>query len=173
MTESLLAKAIYTHLWTQIETASLPSNSDAHSHVAGQTFWAALEEALNTDIRTKILPSFLADEGTESYRIIFDDDKMHFNLGRGKAPACLKMSRHIRDNRIGPVCHEAVLSASGILVGCAFEKVGDKTKSCTTRIIREQMNKEMLFETFLPSGAEVLGTKQRTKDFPFVYGTKN
>eukprot|EP00978_Attheya_sp_CCMP212_P025257 scaffold80904_cov56-Attheya_sp.AAC.1 len=102
MTESLLAKAIYTHLWTQIDTASLPSNSDAHLHVAGQTFWAALEEALNTDIRTKILPSFLADKGMENYCIIFDDDKMHFNLGRGEAPACLKMSRHIRDNRIGP-----------------------------------------------------------------------
>jgi hypothetical protein len=197
-TISLLAREAYITCWRDISLCSLESNHHARSHIAGQTFWAAIENALNTDLRTKILPSFLADANIESFRTIFDDDKMHFNLGKGRTSASLKMSRHIRDNRIGPVCHEAVLSASGLLVGCAFEKGGDTTKSCTTRILKEQMvpmqggdssslrnlnrlsiggdrayqNKDMLFETILPSGAKVLGTKQRTKDHPFTYGQK-
>eukprot|EP00978_Attheya_sp_CCMP212_P029624 scaffold105913_cov67-Attheya_sp.AAC.1 len=33
-------------------------------------------------------------------------------------------------------------------------------------------NKDMLFKTILPSGAQVLGTKQCTKDHPFTYGQK-
>ena len=37
---------------------------------------------------------------------------------------------------------------------------------------RAYQNKDMLFETILPSGAEVLGTKQRTKDHPFTFGQK-
>eukprot|EP00978_Attheya_sp_CCMP212_P041789 scaffold244224_cov48-Attheya_sp.AAC.1 len=37
---------------------------------------------------------------------------------------------------------------------------------------RAYQNKDMLFETILPSGAQVLGTKQRTKDHPFTYGQK-
>jgi hypothetical protein len=197
-TRSILEKAVYVTHWKDVGLCSLSKNHLARSHIAGQTFWAAVENALNTDLRTKILPSLLSNEGTERFRTIFDDDKMHFNLGRGRTSASLKMSRHIRDNRIGPVCHEAVLSASGILVGCSFEKSGDTTKSCTTRILKEQMvpmqggdssslrhlnrlslggdrayqNKDMLFETILPSGAQVLGTKQRTKDHPFTYGQK-
>jgi hypothetical protein len=44
--ELLLTKTKYTNLWKQIESASLSSNRFAWLHVAGQTFWAALEDEL-------------------------------------------------------------------------------------------------------------------------------
>jgi hypothetical protein len=37
---------------------------------------------------------------------------------------------------------------------------------------RAYQNRELLYETFIPAGAKVLGTKQRTKDFPLVFGAR-
>ena len=102
-TSSLLSRESYIACWRDISLCSLQKNHLARSHIAGQTFWAEIENALNTDLRTKILPSFLADGKNEHFRTIFDDDKMHFNLGRGRSAASLKMPRHICDNQIGPV----------------------------------------------------------------------
>eukprot|EP00978_Attheya_sp_CCMP212_P000985 scaffold2059_cov33-Attheya_sp.AAC.1 len=156
---------------------------------------AAVEQALNEELRNTILPSFLASELVPTFRAIFDDDKMHFALGKDQSSASLQMGQHIRDNQRGPVCHQGVLSASGILVGCCKK---DTTKSCTREIIHSQMtpmqggggtgartlrklsvgddrdyqNRKLLYETFVPSRAKLLGTKKRSKDFPLVYGPK-
>jgi hypothetical protein len=188
----------YTRMWKSIGEACLISDQRASSHVAGETFWAAVEHALNEELRSTILPSFLASDLVPTFRVIFDDDKMHFALGKDQSAASLQMCQHIRDNRRGPVCHQGVLSASGILVGCSFERPKDTTKSCTRKIIHSQMtpmqggggtgagtlrklsvggdrdyqNRELLYETFVPSGAKLLGTKKRSKDFPLVYGPK-
>eukprot|EP00978_Attheya_sp_CCMP212_P031601 scaffold120168_cov94-Attheya_sp.AAC.1 len=75
-TITLRAREEYVTCWREISRCSLQSNHLARSHIAGQTFWAAIGNALNTDLRTKILPSFLADANIESFRTIFDDDKM-------------------------------------------------------------------------------------------------
>jgi hypothetical protein len=37
---------------------------------------------------------------------------------------------------------------------------------------RDYQSKELLYETFVPSGAQLMGTKKRSKDFPLVYGPK-
>jgi hypothetical protein len=83
------------------------------------------------------------------------------------------------------------------LIGCStFERPGDKTTSCTQRIVKSQMvpmqggdasevqnlsrltvggdrayqNQDLFFGTFIPSGARVLGTKARSRDNPFCFG---
>jgi hypothetical protein len=192
-THTLMDKGEYVALWREIGTACLPDDQATHSHVSGQTFWAGVEASLNEDLSTNVMPSFLADDQVEQFRAIFDDDKMHYNLKKGKPSASLKQSQHVRDNRKGPVCHHSVLSASGVLLGCSFERPGDTTTSCTQRIVRKQIvpmqggdnlklaglavggdrayqNKELLFDFFLPAGAKVLGTRPRSKDCPFYFG---
>lgn len=195
-TLSLMAKEAYIMMWKKVGKCNLPEDYAAYSHVSGQTFWAGLEAALNADLQEHVLPSFLADDEVEQFRAIFDDDKMHFNLKPGNQTASLKQSQHIRDNRKGPVCHHSVLSASGVLIGCTFERPGDKTTSCTQRIVKSQMvpmqggdasevqnlsrltvggdrayqNQDLFFGTFIPSGARVLGTKARSRDNPFCFG---
>jgi hypothetical protein len=192
-THTLMDKGEYVALWRDIGTSGLPKDQHTHSHVSGQTFWAGLEAAFNDDLSTNVMPSFLADEEVEQFRVIFDDDKMHYNLKKGKPSASLKQNQHIRDNRKGPVCHHSVLSASGVVIGCAFERTGDTTTTCTQRIVKQQIvpmqgggtlrlaglavggdrayqNKDLLFETFLPAGAKVLGTRPRSKDNPFYFG---
>jgi hypothetical protein len=197
-TTTLMKKEEYIKIWKEIGVCSLPTDQVSFSHVSGPTFWSALEASLNADLQSHVLPSFLADEEVEHFRTIFDDDKMHFNMRRGKPTAALQQGQHIRDNRKGPVCHHCVLSASGVLVGCSFERSGDKTSTCTQRIIKSQIvpmqggdasqvqnltrlsvggdrayqNKELLFDTFLESGANVLGTKARSRDNPFCFGMK-
>jgi hypothetical protein len=118
-----------------IGEACLIPDQRASSHVSGETFWAAVEQALNEELRSTILSSVLASEVVPSFRAIFDDYKMHFALGKDQSSASLQMGQHIRDNRRGPVCHQGVLSTSGILVGCCFERPKDTTKSCTWKII--------------------------------------
>jgi hypothetical protein len=195
-TVTLMKKEEYTKNWKEIGACNLPNDQIAYSHVSGPTFWAGLESSLNDDLQSRVIPSFLADEEVEKFRAIFDDDKMHFNMKRGNPTAALQQSQHIRDNRRGPVCHHAVLSASGVVIGCAFERPGDKTSTCTQRIVKSQIvpmqggdasevqnltrlsvggdrayqNKELLYDTFMPSGANVLGTKARSRDNPFVFG---
>eukprot|EP00978_Attheya_sp_CCMP212_P006849 scaffold15975_cov30-Attheya_sp.AAC.2 len=185
-------------MWKSIGESCLIPDQRASSHVAGKTFWAAVEQALNEELRNTILPSFLASELVPTFRAIFDDDKMHFALGKDQSSASLQMGQHIRDNQRGPVCHQGVLSTSGILVGCCFERSKDTTKSCTREIIHSQMtpmqggggtgagtlrklsvggdrdyqNRELLYKTFVPSRAKLLDMKKHSKDFPLVYGPK-
>jgi hypothetical protein len=196
--KTLLEPGEYIKMWNSIGEACLIPNQRASGHVTGETFWAAVESALNEELRNTILPSFLASDLVSSFRVIFDDDKMHFALGKNQSSASLQMVQHVRENRRGPVCHQAVLSASGLLVGCTFERNKDTSTSCTNRIVHSQMipmqggattgpgtlqklivggdrayqNRELLYESFIPSGAKVLGTKMRTKDFPLVYGAR-
>eukprot|EP00978_Attheya_sp_CCMP212_P026958 scaffold89731_cov59-Attheya_sp.AAC.2 len=57
----------------------------------------------------------------------------------GKATVALQQSQHIRENCRGPVYHHAVLSASGVVIGCAFERPGEKTSTCTQQIFKIQI----------------------------------
>jgi hypothetical protein len=50
-----------------------------------------------------------------------------------------KISRHIRDNCRGFVCHQMVMAASQFPIGCRFDGAGDTTATSTESLIRNQL----------------------------------
>eukprot|EP00978_Attheya_sp_CCMP212_P016055 scaffold41794_cov52-Attheya_sp.AAC.1 len=89
--ELLLDQTTYVRMWKAIGEACLIPDQRASSHVSGETFWAVVEQALNEELQSTILPSFLASEVVPSFRAIFVDDKMHFALGKDQSSASLQM----------------------------------------------------------------------------------
>jgi hypothetical protein len=100
-----------------------------------------LEYALNRVMKMLLLEVMLGgqyDDGQKvsSLHVVCDDGKMPWE---GKTNlAFLQASRHVRQNWKKFVCHHVVLTASGILLRCSFERDMDMTETTTKRIIMSQ-----------------------------------
>jgi hypothetical protein len=126
-----------------------------------------------------------------------DDDKMHLQISSKADTQGLKNSQHVRDNRRGFVAHTACYTASVLPIGIEWERENDdSTAAATERLIRSQLSPtsgqmgppslpntefgmdhgyclpSLLYDFFIPSGADIMGTVKRTPMFPFTYDHK-
>jgi hypothetical protein len=136
-------------------------------------------------------------EGFDSYmHMIVDDNKMHYQSEKNDTQG-LKRTQHVKDNRKGFVAHTACYTASGLPIGIEWERSSDdSTAAATERLIRAQLSPtngqygppmlpktefamdrgycipSLLFDFFLPSGCDYLGTIKRCPMFPFTFDQK-
>ncbi len=128
--------------------------------------------------------------------VIVDDDKMHYQSEKNDTQG-LKRTQHVRDNRKGFVAHTACYTASGLPIGIGWERSSDdSTATATERLIRAQLSPtngqygppmlpntefamdqgycipSLLFDFFLPSGCDYLGTVKWCPVFPFTFDQK-
>jgi hypothetical protein len=52
--------------------------------------------------------------------------------------AFLKLLQHVRDNRIGPVCHHCVLTATDIMVGIRCDRLEDGAEICMRKLVKKR-----------------------------------
>jgi hypothetical protein len=151
-----------------------------------------VQEALNETCRLLFIEGF-----NSSMHVIVDDDKMHYNIDAKADTQSIKITQHVRDNRKGFVAHTACYTACGLPIGIEWERANDdSTAAATERVIRNQLSPasgqsgpptltntvfamdrgyclpSLLFDFFIPSGADILGTVKRTPMFPFTYDQK-
>lgn len=196
-TDNLMPYEQYVAMWREVGVSCLPEDEKASPDAATETFWMKLETAINDMLRAFIVETMTPKEEEKRLdvlRIVFDDDKMHFDARVSNA--FLRILQHVRDNRKGPVCHHAVLTATNLLAGFQFERVGDTTTDCVQRLTKRQFvaaqgggdskvrklgflealadrgytTKKLFIDFFVPSGAKLAGTKKRSLDNPFSYG---
>jgi len=194
--DGLMEEAEYVQKWREIGEAMLPDDEKA-APATSETFWMVLQEAANKLLRRSVIEPWVPADDTkrlDMVKLVFDDNKMWFDARSSTAQ--LKITQHVRDNRRGPVHHDAVASATGQLAGFRFEKQGDTTMSVVSDMIKEQFVpgqgnagpmkldfmephgdraytvKSLFYSVFVQGGARVTGTKQRSPDFPFCYGMK-
>jgi hypothetical protein len=126
-----------------------------------------------------------------------DDDKMHCNVKSKADMQGLKATQHVRDNRRGFVAHIACYTASGLPIGIEWERENDdSTAAATERLIQAQISPtsgqsgppslpntefamdrgyclpSLLYDFYIPSGADIMGTVKRCPMFPFTYDQK-
>ena len=73
-----------------------------------------------------------------------DDDKVHLNHRIATDNA--RRVRHVRDNRVGIVCHTLACTCTSVLVAFEYEIENDTTTKALMRLIKK---------THSPSGAEL------------------
>ena len=107
----------------------------------------------------------------------------------------LKISQHTRKNKQGPVMHQIVRSASGLIGGIHFEMTRDTATTSMLSLIKDQLitmlggnldtidglegsefftdrgYKESV-NAIIKAGADINGTDAKTFSCPFVYGQK-
>jgi hypothetical protein len=165
------------------------SNAPVHGM---KPLWMDVQHALNDSLRRLFV------EGFDSYmHVTTDDDKMHFQISSKADTQGLKISQHVRDNRRGFVAHTACYTAPGLPIGIEWEKENDdSTAAATERLIRSQLSPtsgqmgppslpntefamdcgyclpSLLYDFFIPSGADIMGTVKRSPMFLFTYDQK-
>ena len=131
----LMSQAEYMTIWKQISAAGLPK-SRGDGTTTGRRgyveFWREVEDTLNTFLRENFIQGF---EGR--MMVTVDDDKMHHQSKTGDGGP--KLTQHVRDNRRGYTCHQAVLSASLVLVGARCDGRGDTTATSTEKLMKNQL----------------------------------
>jgi hypothetical protein len=185
---SLLPMESYKKIWGLIAEASLPAA------IGQTTFWLSMQSAFNATCRKIFIIGI--NEIDLTLMIVLDDDKIHYETLKRDTDG-LKVSRHIKDNRLGHVLHTAVLTYSGVVIGVEAERSEDDTiGSATKRLIVNQLRpshgtngppnlRKVDFHSdraywspdfhqwIIQSGADIgASTRKRSPDFPFTYDQK-
>jgi hypothetical protein len=191
-TDAMADQDTYAEFWKKAAVYGC-KEPGSNAPVRGmKPLWMDVQHALNDSFRRLFV------EGFDSYmRVTTDDDKMHFQISSKADTQGLKISQHVRDNRRGFVAHTACYTASGLPIGIEWERENDdSTAAATERLIRSQLfptigqmgppslpNTEfamdrgyclpsLLYDFFIPSGADIMGTVKRSPMFPFTYDQK-
>jgi hypothetical protein len=189
--DGLANEKTYQLFWNLLSKFGSNGQGNATSPRGFRPLWLVIQSAFNDTCRELFV------EGFEEYmRITIDDDKMHYQAEKMDTQG-LKRTQHVRDNRKGFVAHTACYTASGLPIGIEWERSNDdSTTAATERLIRGQLSPmsgqngppmlantefamdrgyclpSLLYDFFLPSGADVLGTMKRCPMFPFTFDQK-
>ena len=153
---------------------------------------------INDTYRTLFIHRYGEDNDSESQQhtdcFVIDDFKMYF-LTKVAEKMGLKISQHTRKNKQGPVMHQIVRSASGLIGGIHFEMTKDTATTSMLSLIKDQLitmlggnldtidglegsefftdrgYKESV-NAIIKAGADINGTDAKTFSCPFVYGQK-
>jgi len=190
--EALPDEDTYTEFWKKAAMYGCKELGNKAPVRDMKPLWLDVQHALNDTLRRLFIEGFEKD-----MRITTDDDKMHFQLSSKADTQGLKTTQHVRDNRKGFVAHTACYTASGLPIGIEWERENDdSTAAATERLIRAQLAPtsgqtgppslprtefamdrgyclpSLLYDFFLPSGADIMGTVKRSPMFPFTYDQK-
>jgi hypothetical protein len=124
-TSKLCTSEEYLALWRKIGRFHIPKDPKSSASLT-DTFWMQFEEVLNGLLREFIVEVLIGGQGDDGRKIsrlwlTLDNDKMHWN-GTRHHHAWLQNTRHVRDNRMGFVCHHGVLPASGLTEKATWQK---------------------------------------------------
>jgi hypothetical protein len=131
---SMMPEKEYNTLWRRIAHESEKSGLQIGTGRRDLCRWQKLESTVNQDLRSV---SVVDRPGKIS--IALDDDKVWYNMAKKaiRDTFGLKITRHVKDNRIGMILHTAVSSALNIPLGCTFERVKENTQTCYERIFQD------------------------------------
>lgn len=178
----------YNCIWEKIAYKEEKSGNEISSGRRDFCLWEKLESKVNHILRQV---SIVNRPGKIS--IALDDDKVWYNMTRSSLGDSfgIKITRHVKDNRIGIVLHTAVSSALNIPLGCTFERVKEKTELCYKRIFsfmfgtnggidllnvnahsdRGYSLPSIVFDFLIQNGANIVCTTKRFQTcWPFNFG---
>ena len=111
----------HANVWNETSTeglkrARMPNHKIA---IALRTchFWQRAQDFVNEHCRNLCVTDWNIND---MMSVVVDDDKVHLNF---KIPTDnLRSTRHMRDDRIGLVSHNAALTTSNMIIRSEFEK---------------------------------------------------
>jgi len=185
-----MPEADYNKIWHEIAFKGEKSGICIGTGRRNLCLWQKLESKVNHELRSV---SIVDRPGKIS--IALDDDKVWYNMAKKAVRDTfgIKITRHVKDNRIGMILHTAVSSALNIPLGCTFERVKENTQTCFTRIFQFMFGchggidlanvnvhsdrgyslPSVIFDFLIKNGANVLCTTKRFMlCWPFNFGGK-
>ena len=181
----------YNELWKMIAHKSERSGLEIGTGRRGLCLWQKLEGAVNEQLRDVSIANHRGNVA-----IALDDDKVWYNMSKKhiRDTFGLKITRHVKDNRIGMILHTAVSCGLNIPLSCCFERVRDTTQTCYQRIFqflfgghgkvdlrnvnvhsdRGYSLPSVVFDFLIANGANVVVTVKRYMVcWPFTFNQKN
>lgn len=180
----------YNKIWREIAFKGEKSGICIGTGRRDLCLWQKLESRVNHELRSV---SIVDRPGKIS--VALDDDKVWYNMAKKAVRDTfgIKITRHVKDNRIGMILHTAVSSALNIPLGCTFERVKENTQTCFERIFQLMFGinggvdltnvnvhsdrgyslPSVMFDFLIASGANVVCTTKRfLVCWPFNFGGK-
>ncbi len=185
-----MSKENYNKIWKDIASKTEQSGVNIGTSRRGLCLWQKLENAVN-----HVMRSISVEYRPGKISIALDDDKIWYNMENKQSDYTfgLKITRHVKDNRIGMILHTAVSTSLNIPLCCTFEKIMDSTGCCYERIFnfmfgmngtidlrnvnvhsdRGYSLPSVVFELLIKNGANVCCTiKRYLQCWPFTYNQK-
>eukprot|EP00536_Pseudo-nitzschia_multiseries_P012187 jgi/Psemu1/31174/gm1.31174_g len=130
----LLSKEEFNKAWDTIGKLDLPGKGEPTNSLGDDKkyFW-------KNDGSDKSTVSSKSADDDYLQKFVIDDFKVYF-VSLNKETAGLKISQqHTWANQRGPVMHQVVKTASGVIIGYYFEMGGDSKQTATTNMLKGQL----------------------------------
>lgn len=192
--QASMTKRDYIDVWGKLAHKHEKQGSDLGTGRREELIWQKLEREVN-----KVLREVSIEESDgRTISIALDDDKVWYNfIGKKTRDTFgIKITRHVKDNRIGMILHTAISSGLNIPLGVSFERVKDKTVTCYKRIFASMFGvhggdevdllnvnvhsdrgytfPSIVFDYLIACGANVVGTVKRSVQcWPYNFSQRN
>jgi hypothetical protein len=188
---ALISEQEYERIWKVIAYKNQKLGCEIGICRRSESLWETLEFTVNREL----MNVSIAERKGKMLIALDDEDKVWYNtIIRWISDTFgIKITRHVKDNRIGMILHTAVSSGLNIPVGCTFERVKESTKECYKRMFGQMFGSyggidlrnvnvhsdrgynlpSIVFDFLVANGANVVGTtKQMSQCWPFTFNQK-